>query len=243
LVEDNQGDNMKIPTVKVPKFTTTLPVSGEKIEFRPFLVKEEKLLLLASESSDTDSAVNAISDIVESCTNSKVKSSEYCLADVQWLFLQIRGKSIGEEVNVYLLCGECGAKHLKTMSLKDFSVALPKDPNGHIIKVDDVVQVELKYPTIFHYNYLFENKNENDVYKVVADCIVKIYNEDEVFVNEGTSDKELLEFIENLTSEQFEKFEQFFVQMPVLTKVENFVCTKCETSNKFQVNSIEHFFA
>jgi hypothetical protein len=234
---------MNIPSVKVPKFTTTLPVSGEKIEFRPFLVKEEKLLLLASESTDTESAVNAISDIVDSCTSGKVHCSNYCLADMQWLFLQIRGKSIGEEVSVYLLCGECEAKHLKNMSLNDFEVTLPASSNSTRINIDGVVQVELKYPTIFHYNYLFENKSDQDVYRVIADCIVKIYNEDEVFINEGNSDKELLEFVENLTSEQFEKFEKFFIDMPVLTKVENFTCTKCGISNKFQVNSIQHFFA
>lgn len=232
---------MAIPMVKVPKFTTTLPVTGEKVEFRPFLVKEEKLLLLASESSDADSAVNAMADIVENCTYGKIKVSEYSLADTQWLFLQIRGKSIGEEVNVYLLCGECGAKHLKTISLTDFEVTFPEN-SQKLIDIDGSVKVELKYPTIYHYNYLFENKDENAVYQVVADCIKKIYSEDEVFVNDGNSDAELREFVENLTAEQFEKFEQFFVNMPVMLKETNFVCTKCEKPNKLEINSIEHFF-
>lgn len=232
---------MTIPMVKVPKFTTTLPVSGEKVEFRPFLVKEEKLLLLASESTDIDSAVNAMADIVESCTYGQVNVSDYALADTQWLFLQIRGKSIGEEVSVYLLCGECKAKHHKIISLSDFQVVLPKKQQ-QIIDLDGNVKVELKYPTIYHYNYLFETKDESAVYRVVSDCIKKIYTEDEVFVNDGNSDNELREFVENLTSEQFEKFEEFFLDMPVMLKEANFTCTTCEKPNKLQINSIEHFF-
>jgi len=232
---------MAIPMVKVPKFTTTLPVSGEKVEFRPFLVKEEKLLLLATESTETEAAVNAMADIVESCTYGKIKVADYSLADTQWLFLQIRGKSIGEEVNVYLICGECGSKHLKTILLSDFEVTLP-EKSQHLIDIDGNVKVELKYPTLYHYNFLFENKDETAVYQVVSDCIKKIYSEDEVFVNDGNSDAELREFVENLTAEQFEKFEEFFINMPVMLKETNFICTKCEKPNKLLINSIEHFF-
>lgn len=232
---------MTIPMVKVPRYTTTLPVSGEKIEFRPFVVKEEKLLLMASESTDTESAVNAISDIVESCTFGKVKSSEYCLADVQWMFLQIRCKSIGEEINLYLICGKCEHKHLKTISINDFEVRMT-EKDKKIINVDETVRVELKYPTIQHYNHLFENKDEDAVYDVIADCVVKIYNEDELFVNDGNSHKELREFIDNLTATQFEPFEEFFETMPVLFKQIDFTCVKCETNNTMIVNSVQHFF-
>ncbi len=233
---------MKIPTVKVPKFTTTLPVSGEKIEFRPFLVKEEKLLLLASESTDTDSAVNAISDIVESCTDGKVKSSEYCLADIQWIFLQIRSKSIGDEINLYLICGKCNHKHLKTLTINDFEVRLVEE-KAKVINIDGSVRVELKYPTIHHYNHLFETSDDGAVYDVVADCITKIYNDDEVFINEGKTHQELREFVDNLTAEQFEPFEQFFEDMPVLFKQIDFKCVECESDNTLMVNSVQHFFA
>ena len=93
---------MNIPKVKVPTFTTTLPVKGEKVEFRPFLVKEEKILLLASESENTEDVIYALKDVVLACTYDKVNLHEHCLADMQWLFLQIRGKSVGEEIDWYL---------------------------------------------------------------------------------------------------------------------------------------------
>jgi len=211
---------MKIPTVKVPKFTTTLPVSGEKIEFRPFLVKEEKLLLLASESTDTDSAVNAISDIVESCTDGKVKSSEYCLADIQWMFLQIRSKSIGDEINLYLICGKCNHKHLKTLTINDFEVRLVEE-KAKVINIDGSVRVELKYPTIHHYNHLFETSDDGAVYDVVADCITKIYNDDEVFRLNLSHDNMVNFYKTNFLLMQIHKYS--------LTEIENMMPWERET--------------
>jgi len=232
---------MAIPMVKVPKFTTTLPVSGEVVEFRPFLVKEEKLLLLASESNENNMAVSAISDIVENCTFGKIKSTEYAMADVQWMFMKIRSKSIGEEVNLYLICGQCDHKILKTMSIDDFEVRFNENKD-RVINIDSTIRVELKYPTIHHYDRLFDTTEEDAVYDVVADCISKIYSDEEVFVNDGNSHQELREFIDNLTAEQFESFEEFFETMPVLFKEVNFKCVKCEVENSLVVNTVQHFF-
>ena len=232
---------MAIPMVKVPKFTTTLPVSGEKVEFRPFLVKEEKLLLLATESNENSMAVNAISDIVETCTFGKMKTTDYPMADVQWMFMKIRSKSIGEDVNLYLICGKCDHKIMKNMNIDDFEVRLNETKN-QVINIDNSVRVEMKSPTIHHYGHLFDTTEEDAVYDVVADCITKIYSEEEVFVNDGNSHQELREFIDNLTAEQFEPFEQFFENMPVLFKEVTFKCVKCETENSLVVNTVQHFF-
>jgi hypothetical protein len=231
---------MNIPMIKIPKFTTTLPYSGVKVEFRPFLVKEEKILLLANESDRTEDAVQALKDIIESCTFGKVQINDYCLADMQWLFLQIRGKSIGEEIDVYLICGKCEAKQLYTMNVSDFETVVT--PSNNVISIDGSTTVELKYPTLEHYAALYESDSEETIYQIVANCITKIYNEDEMFVNEGESQQELLEFIDNLTPEQFSPFEQFFKNMPVLHKKVEFTCRKCETGNSLVVDGINHFF-
>jgi len=231
---------MSIPMVKVPKFTTTLPVSGEKIEFRPFLVKEEKILLLASESNKTEDAVVALKDIIEACTFGKVDISKYGLADMQWLFLQIRGKSVGEEMDLYLICGGCEAKQPYVMNVSDFETVVP--PLKNIITLDSSTKVELRYPTLEHYAALFETNSEQTLYSVVADCIVKVYNEDEMFVNDGNSHDELLEFIDNLTPEQFAPFEGFYKNMPVLRKDITFTCKKCEQENRIVLDGINHFF-
>jgi len=231
---------MSIPTVKVPKFTATLPVSEESFEFRPFLVKEEKILLLANESDNIVSAVTAIGDIVEQCTFGKIKLENYCLADLQYAFLQIRGKSIGEEFSFYRICGECKHKHLTEMHVDDFEVT--EKISNNIIILEDGTRIELKYPGLHHYGILFDDDTPGAIFEVVADCILKIYNEEEVFENTSELKKEVLEFIDNLTAKDFEKFEDFFTGMPVLYKSFQFVCEGCGSENKLVVDSVTNFF-
>lgn len=232
---------MKIPMVKVPTFTTTLPVSGDKVEFRPFLVKEEKLLLLANDSEDNEDVINAIQDLVQGCTFEKLNLNKYCLADIQWLFLQIRSKSIGKDIDMYMICGECDHKQLKTLDVTDFHTKSTQKID-HVIAIDDTVKVELRYPSLKHYVDLFEEQDENKIYDVVIDCIDKIYSDDEVFVNIGETNQELREFVDNLTAEQFEPFEQFFLNMPTLVKEVEFQCVKCGKDNNVIVDSLRNFF-
>lgn len=222
----------------------TLPVSGDVMEFRPFVVKEEKLLILANESEETGDVIRAISDIVESCTFEKMKLEKYCLADMQYAFLQIRSKSIGSELALMMVCGECGAKHPKTFLTDDFQVVKTKTDN--IINIDGGIHVELKYPGLEHYAMMFdENEKMNtfdSVYNMVVSCIVKIYNDEEVFTNDPSRYDEVREFVDSLTPEQFEKFEKFFLSMPMLIKREEFVCTECRAPNVLMVDSIKSFF-
>ena len=232
---------MNIPVVKVPTFTMTLPVSGETIDFRPFLVKEEKILLLAKETNTMEAAIHSIVDIVETCTFNKMKVDDYSLADTQYAFLQIRGKSIGEEIELYLMCGECSHKHPSTISIIDFTVSTTPKTNK-LIEVDSTVKVELSYPKIQHYVSLFETDNDDAVYDVVVECIKKIYTDDEMFVNTKETYGEVRTFIDNLTPDQFEKFEEFFTHMPILHKKLEFICSTCETPNIIVVDSITNFF-
>jgi hypothetical protein len=232
---------MNIPMVKVPTFSMTLPVSKEKIDFRPFLVKEEKLLILANEASDTESALKAIGEVVESCTNGKVQLHKHCLADMQYAFLQIRGKSVGPEINFYLICGDCGHRHLSTISVEDFDIKLPKKLET-VFAIDGDIRVEMKFPGLAHYTKLFDEQTDEAVFDVVADCIVKIFNDEEVFENTKDTKNEVRVFLDNLTPEQFEKFEDFFVNMPVLYKELSFTCTSCSKQNSLIVDSIQNFF-
>ena len=232
---------MNIPVVKVPTFTMTLPVSGETIEFRPFLVKEEKILRLAKETDTLEAAITAIADTVDTCTFNKMKVDDYCLADTQYAFLHIRGKSVGGEIELFLVCGECDHKHTSTISITDFTVDTTLKTKT-LIDVDNVVKVELSYPKIQHYISLFETSNDDAVYDVVVECIKKIYTDDEMFVNTKETYGEVRTFIDNLTPDQFEKFEEFFVNMPILTKTIDFVCEKCEKPNIVIMDSITNFF-
>ena len=231
---------MALPVISTPKYEIKLPSDGSKISFRPFLVKEEKILLLASESENTEDVIHALKDVVLSCTYDKVNLHEHCLADMQWLFLQIRGKSVGEEIDLYLVCGECQAKQPYTLNVADFEVVNPG--LSKTIALDAATKVEMRYPTLEHYAALFETDAEETLYAVVADCITKVYNEDEMFVNDGNSQTELLEFIDNLTPEQFAPFEGFYKNMPVLRKQIEFTCKSCNKDNDLVVDGINHFF-
>lgn len=226
--------------VKVPTFTMTLPVSKETITYRPFLVKEEKVLILANESDDMSTVINAIDDVTKNCTDHKVGIETHCMADVQYAFLQIRGKSIGEDFTFYSVCGECQHKHVTTMRVDEFEVE--EGTKNNVIVLDGGLKVELKYPGLQHYALLFDTEDESKVYEVVAECIVKIYNEEEVFVNTTETTKDMLEFLDGLTPAQFEQFEKFFVDMPVLFKRFTFTCENCNVENKLTIDGITSFF-
>lgn len=231
---------MNIPIVKVPKFSMTLPVSKAVIEFRPFLVKEEKILLLAKESENAEDSVRGIVDVVQACTFDEMTPQQYCLADMQYAFLQIRGKSIGEDIELLLICGNCDAKHPYTMSVKDFDIENADEMNK-VITLDGV-KVEMKYPDIFHYGRLMEDDSNETIYQVLVECIEKIYTEDEMFMNSPERYPEVRDFIDNLTTENFQKFEKFFLKMPMLMKKIDFTCRGCQTNNTLRVDSIRNFF-
>ena len=231
---------MTIPLVKVPKFTATLPVSEKSFNFRPFLVKEEKILLLANESNDAKTIIKTIGDIVEECTFGEVTVENHCLADLQYAYLQIRGKSIGEDFSFYKVCGDCGHKHLENLNIDDFDVSGEKRET--LIVLEDGTKIQLKYPNLNHYSILFDEDNDDKIFDVIAECIVKVYNDEEVFEATSENKKDILEFIENLTSSQFKNFESFFSKMPVLYKKIDFVCENCNAENSLLVDSVTNFF-
>ena len=235
---------MNIPMIKVPKFTMTLPVSGDVIEFRPFVVKEEKILILANETDDVNESLRAVADVIEQCTFGKMKIENYCLADMQYAFLEIRGKSIGTELSLMMVCGECGARHPKTFLHSDFQVV--KQNVDRVINIDGEIKVELQYPGLQHYAMMFNDANDNtfdSVYNMVVSCIIKIYDNEEVFINEPNKHQQVRDFIDNLTPEQFEKFEQFFLAMPIMVKREEFTCSECSAPNVLVVDTLKSFFS
>jgi len=230
-----------IPQVKVPTFSMTLPVSKEVVEFRPFLVKEEKLLLLAKDSKNVADVNRAIVDTVYSCTFEKMKAENYSLADLQYAFLHIRGKSIGEEMELQLICGSCKGKTLVDLSVNDFDVINQK-PTNKIVMND--VTISLKMPNIYHYTKLLV-ENDNDIettFEVIAECIDTIYSDEEVFHNTPEVKQDVMEFLNNLPSDQFEKLQDFFAAMPLLYKEIKFTCKECSTENEIRIDSVSSFF-
>ena len=212
---------MPLPQIATPTYELTLPSTGETIDYRPFLVKEEKLLVLAMETEDTKDITKAVKTVIKNCIQTKgVKVEELPTFDIEYLFLNIRGKSVGEEVEVKIICPDDGKTQVPvTINIDEIEVE--KDKN-HTTKfaIDDNLMIEMKYPSLDQFiksNFDFSGGNQMEQsFELISTCVDKIYNEEEVWVAADFSKKELMDFIESMNSTQFKKIESFFETMPKL---------------------------
>ena len=220
---------MPLPKIATPTYELELPSTGETIQYRPFLVKEEKLLVIALESEDNKQITTAIKTVIKNCILTKnIKVEALPTFDIEYLFLNIRGKSVGEELDVNVICPDDGETEVPVkINLDDIQVQ-KSDDHSNRIKLDDSIMMEMKYPSLDQFiknNFDFENKNAMDQsFELIGSCIDKIYTEDEVWATADVSKKELSEFLESMNSSQFKDIEKFFETMPKLSheiKVKN----------------------
>lgn len=232
---------MNIPMVKVPSHIMQLPYSNREIKYRPYVVKEEKLLIMANEAEDVGETMNALGDIISACTFGTIDIEKDPMFEVQQAFLNIRAKSIGDSMEFYSVCGNCSHKTPTVMSTNDFAL---KTTPGHTNKIilDENFSIVMKYPTFKHFMKLYMSEEENAIYDVIAECIETIYTEEEVFTNSKETFKEMRDFVDNLTLKQFEKLENFFVTMPILHHEIQYVCEQCEYKNTLIIDGITNFF-
>ena len=213
---------MPLPTIATPTYELELPSTGKTIKYRPFLVKEEKLLVLALESEDNKQISTAIQAVLKSCIKSRgVKVEQLPTFDIEYLFLHIRGKSVGEEIEVNLICPDDNKTSVPvTINIDDIAVQKSKDHNKQI-KLDKNLMMELKYPSLEQFvknNFDFEEGSQVDQsFEVIAGCIDKIYTEEEVWSTSDCTKKEVTNFLEQMSSKQFKQVEQFFTTMPKLS--------------------------
>tara|TARA_Y100000816_G_scaffold278789_1_gene250359 strand:+ start:355 stop:1080 length:726 start_codon:yes stop_codon:yes gene_type:complete len=215
---------MPLPKIATPSYELELPSTGKTIQYRPFLVKEEKLLVIALESEDTKQITNAIKAVIKSCVLTKgVKVEALPTFDIEFLFLNIRGKSVGENIDLKLVCPDDEKTEVSvSINLDDIKV---QKLEGHTkqIKLDDNLMMELKYPSLNEFiknNFDPNDKSKNPMdqsFDLIGSCIDKIYNEDEVWVADDCSKKEINEFLDSMNSNQFKEVEKFFETMPKLS--------------------------
>ena len=239
---------MPLPKIATPVYELELPSTGKTIEYRPFLVKEEKVLVIALESEDTKQITTAIKNVIKNCIKTKgIKVEELPTFDIEYLFLNIRGKSVGEEIEVNVTCPDDGETQVPvTINLDDIEVQ-KNDEHSNRIKVDDSIMMEMKYPSLDQFiknNFDFNDKNAMDQsFELIATCIDKIFTEDEVWAVEDCSKKEIVEFLEQMNSSQFKEIEKFFETMPKLShkiKVKN---PKTKKENEVVIEGLAGFFA
>ena len=212
---------MPLPKIATPSYELELPSSGKTIKYRPFLVKEEKVLVIAMGSEDTKQITNAIKAVLKSCVQTKgIKIESLPTFDIEYLFLNIRGKSVGEELEVNIICPDDGETSVPVMiALEDIQVE-KMDGHSPQIKLDSKLMMEMKYPSLDEFiknNFDFKEENQMDQsFQLIASCIDKIYSDEEVWATADCTKKEVNEFLESMNSSQFKLIEKFFETMPKL---------------------------
>ena len=230
---------MPLPTIVTPSYELTLPSNGKKIKYRPFLVKEEKILILAIESNSMKDISRAIKDVLKNCILTKgVKVDELPTFDIEYLFLNIRSRSIGESIDLVVTCPDDGKTKVNTQIFID-EIEIKKDKNhNHDIKLDDTYTMRLKYPSLDQFiddNFNFSEDKDNS-FDIISSCIDMVFSEEEAWEAKDCTKKELLEFVERLNSIQFKQVEKFFDTMPKLSheiEVEN-PTTKVKSTVKLE---------
>jgi hypothetical protein len=220
---------MPLPKISTPTYELELPSTGDTIQYRPFLVKEEKLLVIALESEDTKQITTAIKTVITNCILTKnIKVESLPTFDIEYLFLNIRGKSVGEELEVNIICPDDGETQVPVkINLDDIQVQKDKKHTNRI-KLDNSIMMEMKYPSLDQFiknNFDFGDKNAMDKsFELIASCIDKIFTEEEVWTSADVTKKEMSDFLESMNSSQFKDIEKFFETMPKLShkiKVKN----------------------
>ena len=218
---------MPLPTIVTPSYELNLPSSGKKIKYRPFLVKEEKILILAIESGSIKDISRAIKDVLKNCILTKgVKIDELPTFDIEYLFLNIRSRSIGESIDLVITCPDDNeTKVNKQIYIDEIEVKTNEDHNPDI-KLDDTYTMRLKYPSLDQFideNFNFDETKDNS-FDIISSCIEMVYSDEEAWEAKDCTKKELLEFVERLNSSQFKEVEKFFDTMPKIShdiEVEN----------------------
>jgi hypothetical protein len=237
---------MALPKLNTPTYELEVPSTDEKIKYRPFLVKEEKILLMAMESKDNAQIINAVKDIVTSCTFEKVNVSKMPMFDMEYIFLQIRSKSVGEVSKLKILCPDDKKTYASVeLDLTKVEVQVGDDHTNKIELTDDMGMI-MTYPTIDSFlESGIEKIDATNMLDVIGSCVLQIYEEkgEKVYEAKDQTKKELSDFIESMNSGQFKKLQSFFDTMPKLkheVKVKN---PKTKKETKVTLTGLNDFFA
>ena len=239
---------MPLPKIATPTYELELPSTGKSIKYRPFLVKEEKVLVIALESEDNKQITNAIKAVLKSCILTKgVRVESLPTFDIEYLFLNIRGKSVGEELEVNIICPDDGETEVPvTINLDEIEVQ-KDEKHSNKIKIDSSIMMELKYPSLDEFiknNFDFNDKNAMDQsFDLIAACIDKVYTEDEVWATADCTKKEVKEFLESMNSQQFKEIEAFFETMPKLSHTIKVTNPKTKVKSDVVLEGLASFFA
>jgi len=243
---------MALPKLDVPIFTIDLPLTKTKLRYRPFLVKEEKLLLIAMESDDEKTIMDTIKQIINNCCLDDVDTETLPITDLEYFFLHLRARSIGEIVDLQYKCNnkvkddageevECGNNVKLKVNVLEIEPTF-NDKHTNKIELTDKLGIVMKYPNFATIDKVKSNNDVEQILGIIMNCVDYIYDEDSIYYRKDISDEELTEFIENLTQKQFAKVQEFFETVPAIKKEMDFKCNKCGYQEKILIEGIQNFF-
>lgn len=233
---------MALPKLNdAPKYEISVPSTGQKVRYRPYLVKEEKVLMLAMESQDQRAALNAIVDTIGSCVQDDLKTADLTSFDVEFLFTQIRSKSVGETAKIGIACKHCDVQNDIDIKLDDIKVNIPAGLEN-TIELTDNITLLMRWPS---YNELIEVEGlstTDQTFKMIAACIDSVQTEEESIRLRDEVEAEVTDFVESLSSPQFDKIRKYVEQMPKMEHAVSFDCISCKKRNDITLSGISDFF-
>ena len=234
---------MSLPKLNTPTYQLVLPSTEKKIKFRPFLVKEQKLLLMALESGKPEEMLTAVKDIVKSCTFESINPEDYPLFDLEYIFLQIRRKSVGDKIDLNVLCEDDGETRVPVeVNLKDVEVQVNENHTNEI-KLNKNIKIIMAYPTLETADKLKNDlENEESTFNVIKHSIFQIIDGDTIYNRVDMEDEDLGEFIESMSQKNLDDILEFFKTMPKLSHTIKFTNPKTKKENTTVVEGIENFF-
>ena len=239
---------MPLPTISTPTYELTLPSSNKKIKYRPFLVKEEKILIIAMESQDTKQIARSVKDVISKCILSKgIKVEKLSTFDIEYLFLNIRGKSVGEQIEVMVTCPDDNKTQVPmSINIDDIKVQKDKDHSSDIV-LDDTYTLKMKYPSLNEFiktNFdQVENMKVDDTFDLISSCIDQVYSDEETWSHQECTKKELSDFVESLNTSQFKLVENFFTTMPKLSHMVKVTNPNTKVDSEIKLEGLQSFFA
>lgn len=226
-----------------PKYDLVIPSTKKKVRFRPYLVKEEKVLMIAMESEDQSKIFNAIADTIEACIEEPIAKNKLTTFDIEYMFVQIRSKSVGESIDLDLPCSKCETPNAINIKLDDVKVDIPEIEN--VIKINDDISIQMQWPSfaiIADKELLENNSGTEQTFRMVAKCIDAVLTEDERITFKDESYADQMAFIESLSSQQFNEIRKFIELLPSMEHKVNFNCVSCGEENEITLRGMSDFF-
>ena len=231
---------MALPILEANRYTCELPISKQKVEYRAFLVKEQKHLLIAGESENNTVINKSVVDLVQACVYSELDLKEIPITDVEYLFVQIRVKSVGETSDILLPCKKCEEQNEMTVDLSKLKMNMTV-PDPHI-KLTETMGMYMTYPSMIDVD-MDDNMGETDqIFKMMASCIDKIYDGEEVYTKDDMNLKEVGDFIDSMNTDQFEQLNGYITNIPRLEHNAVYECKNCSTHNEVVLSGLNDFF-